>query len=364
MLDEEWLLNELVKAYYLARRAKRATEDEQRFEMALYENLLLLRNDLLERRYKPGRGIAFIVHDPVTREIFAAPFRDRVIHHFLFNMSAHWWDERLDYDTYSCRVGKGTLFGIKRLAHHVRSVTNNYTQPAYVIKLDIKGYFMSLPRDGLYQRVLWGLDRQFPDKGAVYSLLTYLWKQVIFDDPTIGVIRRGTGADWAKLPNDKSLFCQAPGVGIVIGNLSSQLLSNIYLDQLDKFVKNTLGYKHYGRYVDDFFMIVSEQDYGRAKADVRVIEQYLTTLGLTLHPKKRYMQNVRKGIPFLGTVVYPGWITPGRRSVRNYQRALFEVEAGERDLDSIISYMGLLKHINSGKIQQKIFDNAGLEYKF
>ena len=360
---QSWLLAELTNAFYLARKAKRGTNDEQRFEMRLGENLLELRDDILSGTYEPGNGIAFIVHEPVMREIFAAPFRDRVVHHFLYNGVADWWDRRLIYDCYSCRVGKGTLFGIKRLARHIQTVTDGYRCPAYSIKLDIQGYFMSLPREGLFQRVVWGLDQQFPEKGPRYEIYRRVWEKVIFDDPTVGVNRRGDLNEWTKLPPSKSLFSQPPGKGIVIGNLSSQLLSHIYLDMLDRFVKFDLCYKHYGRYVDDFFLIVTEREFPQAKKDVKVISDFLTSIGLKLHPKKIHIQEVSRGTEFLGMVVYPGRIVPGRRIMRNYQTALFEVEMGIKAEDSILSYMGLLKHVDGVRSQEKIFRRAGIDYK-
>jgi len=360
---ESWLLAELARAFFLARKAKRSTKDEQLFEVRLFENLLQLRDDILNRTYRPSRGIAFIVHEPVVREIFAAPFRDRVIHHFLFNGVADWWDRRLIHDCYSCRVGKGTLFGVKRLAHHIQSATDGYREEAYSIKMDVQGYFMSLPREGLFERVVWGLDRQFPNKGARYEIYKELWAEVIFDDPTAGVKLRGLEKEWKKLPKSKSLFSQPEGKGIVIGNLSSQLLSNIYLDLLDRFIKFDLGYKHYGRYVDDFYLIVKESEFERAKKDIRLIDQFLADLGLTLHPRKTRIQNVKKGTEFLGTVVYPGRIVPGKRVQSKYYKALKDVEAGLKDIETVTSYMGILKHINSAKTQSKIFERAGLEFR-
>ena len=359
---KSWLMAELVQAFYAARKAKRGTNDEQKFEMRLMENLLQLRDDILQGSYHPGSGIAFIVHDPVMREIFAAPFRDRVVHHFLYNGVAEWWERRLIDDCYSCRVGKGTLYGIKRLARHMQAASDNYTRETYVIKMDAQGYFMSLPRAGLYERVCWGLDRQFPNEGPKYKIYKYLWREVIFDDPVTKVERRGNLREWDILPKSKSLFSQPPGKGIVIGNLSSQLLSNIYLDALDRFVKYELKYKHYGRYVDDFFIVVKKKELAQAKRDMKLIAMFLTKLGLTLHPKKTHVQEIHHGVPFLGAVVYPGRVVPGKRTMRNYQRAILAVEAGAKELDTVVSYMGLLKHLDAQKTQAKIFAKAGLEF--
>lgn len=360
---ESWLMAELVKAFYLARKAKRGTNDERRFENRLVENLLELRDDILDGTYRPGSGIAFIVHEPVIREIFAAPFRDRVVHHFLFNGVAEWWDRRLIYDCYSCRVGKGTLFGIKRLEHHIMSVSKNGQRKAYSFKLDVQGYFMSLPRKELFSRIVWGLERQFPRKGPRFEIYKRVWREVIFDDPTRIVERRGALKDWDKLPKSKSLFCQPEGKGIVIGNLSSQLLSNIYLDLLDRFVMFDLGYRHYGRYVDDFFVIVNEEEFPRMRADLKLVSQFLTDLGLKLHPRKIHIQEVKKGTEFLGAVVYPGRVVTGKRIEHNYRRALREVQEGRRELDTIVSYMGILKNWNGTRVQERIFEELGMEFK-
>ncbi len=359
---EEWLLHQLVKAFYEARKGKRRTKDEYNFEAYWLENLSLLEKDIYNRRYKPSRGIAFITRRPVIREIFAAPFRDRIVHHFLYNQCADWWDKRFIYDAYSCRKDKGTLMGIKRLEHHICAVSHNYSRPAYVIKLDIQGYFMSLSRKALFEKIKWGLERQFADDKARRDLLMYLWREVIFDDPIRGVKRRGSLRDWDDLPRNKSLFGQPPGQGIVIGNLSSQLLSNIYLDQLDRFMTYDLGYKHYGRYVDDFYYVVTEDEFKQAKQDIKKIREFLEGLGLTLHPKKIYIQEVKKGVEFLGTVVYPYRTVMGRRFKKHFYEAAMEFCEGRRDLDSLISYLGYTKHFNAKKLTERVFDRMGWRY--
>ena len=365
MDDQRWLRNEIIKAYYDARKGgKRKTLDEQKFETEKYQEFRLLAEELENRTYKPRSGIAFIVNDPVQREIFAAPFRDRVVHHFLFNQSAEWWDRRLIFDSYSCRKGKGTLFAIQRMQKHMLSASLNGTRKAYVLKFDLKGYFMSLPQEGLYKDIVWGLDRQFtkPYEEWKKRLLKFGWRQVIFDKPTEHVKIRGRKRDWIGLPPNKSLFNQPDGVGIVIGNLTSQELSNIYLDKFDRYVKYELGFKHYGRYVDDFFIIVSEDDFERAKAAVPRMELFLNEMGLSLHEKKRYIQEVNHGCSFVGAVVYPRNIIMNKRTRKNYQRTMFEVVAGKKDITSAVSYMGTVSHFKHTEMERKIWNKAGLDY--
>ena len=374
-----FLLDELWVAYNNARKGKRHTIDEHRFELNAIENLIDLRDSIIRRYYKPDRGVAFIIQDPVIREIVAAPFRDRVVHHFLYNVCYEWWDKRFSADSYSCRKNKGTLYGQKRLLHHIRQVTNNYQTPAFIAKLDIQGYFMSLNHQKLYNRIMWGLNQQFyhsrladhdndircqlKDRNRLYATLQYLWHEIIFDKPMENIAIRGKRSDWRKLPHNKSLFHQPDGQGIVIGNLTSQLLSNIFLDQLDRFVTFDLGYKHYGRYVDDFFIVVPMSQRAQLLRDVEVIRKYLYyDLGLTLHPKKHHYQPVDKGTPFIGAVIYPGFIIPGKRARRNFYSAAYRfATTGTGDIDGLVSRIGCMKHINSRHFLKQLFDTFGWE---
>ena len=370
--DREWLRRQenqlyllLYYSYLEARKGgKRKTHDEHLFEINAHKNLVNLQKDIIQKTYTPSRSAAHIIKNPVIREIFAAPFRDRIVHHLIFNAVYEWWDNHFIYDSYSCRLEKGVLFGIKRLGHHIRSVSNQYGHPAYVLKLDIQGYFMSLPRQKLYGRAIWGLKQQYKGNtnSTEYKLIKFLWHKVIFDDPVKGAIKKGQLTDWDLLPHTKSLFFQPRGHGIVIGNLTSQLLSNIYLDQLDRFVTQTLGYKHYGRYVDDFYIVVDESKLPQLKRDVRAIENYLKSIGLTLHPKKRLLRRADQGIPFLGAIINVHHTIPGYRLTNNMERAFREVTNGNRDITTVPSYLGHAMHINSYNAVRKAFENVGWDY--
>lgn len=182
------------------------------------------------------------------------------------------------------------------------------------------------------------------------------------DDPAKGAKKVGDLKAWKRIPACKSLFCQKPGIGIVIGNLTSQLLSNIYLDLLDRFVKFKLGYEHYGRYVDDFFIVVTEEQLPQLKKDVLAIEKYLKTMGLTLHPKKRFLQESSKGVPFLGAIVYHNHILPGERVFKNAKQAFREVEMGQRDLNTVVSYMGHVRYMQNVEFLRMCFETVGWEY--
>lgn len=363
---EEFLLQELFEAYHKARiGGKRKTTDEHSFEVNDIDNIVNLKNTILARRYKPSRGVAFIIHDPVTREVFAAPFIDRVVHHFLFKFTNTWWEPRLWRGSYSCRLGKGTLYGIQDLQRNMRRATENGTKNAYVLKRDLRGYFMSLERTRLFERVLWGLDRQFIKPSQLSRTIKYLWKEVIFDDPCQGVTIRGRRSDWDGLPPEKSLFNQPKGRGIVIGNLTSQLLSNIYLDQLDRFVVYNLGLKNYGRYVDDFYVVIRAEELKGALSKMDEARQFLNKLGLSMHPKKQYNLRASDGVDFLGAKVYWDHILPGERISENFARSLYELETtGKGKTASVTSYDGHLAHYNSHKLIKKVFDGLGWDYNY
>lgn len=362
----DYLYQELFEAYHKARvGGKRKTNDEHRFEINDIENLLNLRDTILARKYHPSRGVAFIIHDPVIREVFAAPFVDRIVHHFLFKYANSWWEPRFVNSSYSCRKTKGTLYGIKDLQRKIRRVSKNGARPTIVIKRDLKGYFMSLNHHKLYERICWGLNRQFPNGGELYRTLKYLWHEIIFDSPTENVRIRGKKSDWDELPTDKSLFYQPKERGIVIGNLTSQLLSNIFLDQLDRYITITLGYKNYGRYVDDFFIVIPTSELDKLHQDLISVEQFTAKLGLTIHPKKKLEIPAKNGVDFLGAKVYWDHIVPGERIARNFASTAYKLATtGSGKLESLSSYDGHLAHMNSHKLNQKIYNSLGWDYQY
>ncbi|MCD8184875.1 MAG: RNA-directed DNA polymerase [Bacteroides sp.] len=207
----------------------------------------------------------------------------------------------------------GTLYGVQRFEHHLRACSDNWKRTCYVLKLDIRGYFMHIVRQKLYDLVMDTLQRyarRKDDSGRYwedvldYDLLEYLMREIIFNDPTFNCEVRGSTKDWEGLPYDKSLFHVPEGRGLPIGNLTSQLFSNVYLNVLDQFVKRTLGEKYYGRYVDDFFII------GKNRKHLSLLIPQLRSfleeeLGLTLHPNKVFLQQMHKGSAFLGVFVKP-----------------------------------------------------------
>lgn len=150
---ENKLLEDLFKAYFDARRNKRNTINALAFERDFEENLFEVFDDIIAGTFEPKPSICFIVSKPVKREIFAADFRDRIVHHLIYNYIAPIFEKSFINDSYSCRKGKGTHYGIKRVDHFIRSCSLNYTRDCYILKLDIKGYFMSINRTKLFDKI-------------------------------------------------------------------------------------------------------------------------------------------------------------------------------------------------------------------
>ncbi|MDR0980108.1 MAG: RNA-directed DNA polymerase [Candidatus Nomurabacteria bacterium] len=353
-----WLANQLYTAFMEARKNKRNTQNEQAFETHRDRNIALLVSQIINRTYKPSRGVAFIIKIPVIREIFAATFRDRVIHHLLIQICGDFWEKRLSSRSFSCREGKGTLAAIKQSQRDLSSVTLDNKQKAWIMKTDFQGYFMSLPRKYLYWCVEQGLRKQFPNGGVIFDLCLYLWHEVIFDDPTKNVRTRGKRSDWDRLPKSKSLFHAKKGCGIVIGNLTSQWLSNIALDFFDRFIQRELGCKYYGRYVDDAYYMA------RSKTELlhirKVVIARAKEIGLTIHPKKLYLQPASQGLPLLGVVIRPNRTVIGKRWRYNLYHIQHEIKLYGIDANIIVrlrSYQGLAKHYNYKKTFTKIFGN-------
>lgn len=353
---ENQLFLELYIACQEAKLGKGGTEDVNKFVVNEAENLMALTDELLNKTYEPSPGIAHIIHNPVMREILAAPFRDRVVHHWIYDKIYDFFDAHFIYDSYSCRVDKGTIFGTKRMFRHIAKVSQNYTIPVRIVKMDISGYFMSIPRRELLEETMRGVDIMYADKldSKEYEILKFALAQVVLDDPTEGVTRIGWPDAWQGLPSNKSLFNQKKGRGLPIGNLTSQLLSNVYLDQLDRFVQFELGYKHYGRYVDDFYIVVTEEQYPQLLKDIRAIRSFLERLELELHPGKTKIYYPEQGVDFLGAVLYPGAIVPGKRVTHNFYETYNEYKMGKKDLKSLVSYKGLFTHYRNEQILQKI----------
>ncbi len=363
--NNEQLLTDLFQAYYKARKNKRNTISQLKFEINYEHNIFELYNEIIENRYKPKQSICFIVNKPVQREVFAANFRDRVVHHLIFNYISPIFEKIFINDSYSCRKKKGTHYGIKRINKFISSCSQNYTEDCYILKLDIKGYFMAMDKNILYQKVKTEIAKRKDKIDFNFDIVLSLIEKTIFNDPTKNCIIKGKKLDWKGLPKTKSLFYANENYGLPIGNLTSQLFGNVYMNDFDHFVKKSCGIKYYGRYVDDFVLIHPDKEY--LKKIIPVISDFLQTeLKLTLHPKKIYLQHFTKGIKYLGAVIKPYRIYTASRTKGNFYKTMQkwnkyienkpnkELSKPELKLfiSSINSYLGISRQFSTYKMRK------------
>ena len=375
-ISREQLLLDLYKAFKDARRHKRKKPYVLQFSENLEENLIDLRDEIIEGRYTPRPSTCFIITDPKVREVFAADFRDRIVHHLYYNYTHVLFERTFITDSYSCIKNRGTHWGIDRLEHHIRSVSRNYTRPCYVMKLDIRGYFMHIRRERLLQlcrdTLLKMRTHRSDEKGKTwsekldYGLVLYLTEVIIMNNPLIDCHRRGAASDWDDLPPSKSLFYSPQGCGLPIGNLTSQLFSNVYLNHYDQFMKRVLRCKAYGRYVDDSYVVSNHKSALREL--IPRVEAFLEEeLGLTLHPYKLVICDVKHGVGFLGA-----YLKPYRRYIHNESlrrvkegvAALRQVHDAEALRASIDSYLGVMSHYASYNLRRKVFCTQSFLFRY
>jgi RNA-directed DNA polymerase len=359
------LLLKLFQAYFQARKNKRNTLSQLSFELNFEENISQLYQLILNRNYQISPSSAFIVNQPVKREIFAANFKDRVVHHYLYAYLYPIIDKKLIYDCYSCRKNKGALLAIIRQTTFLKKLSHNYQKPLYVLKLDISGYFMNINKSILYKNlkkiIKTKLDK-YPKETK--DILNYLVYQNIFHDPSKTCIINGQSSNWNSLPKNKSLFHSPPNCGLPIGNLTSQLYGNVYLNSLDHYIKRDLKIKGYGRYVDDLVLMHEDKNY--LKYCLEIIKNKLEKdFKLNLHPNKIQLTNSNQGFPFLGQYIKPRRNYVAKRPKNNAYQAIKAINQADnskrelisKSLSTVNSYLGLFKHAQSFSLRKKLINN-------
>lgn len=355
-------------AYLKAREKERATDSQVEFEVDLEKNISDLARELYRREWFPQPLDWFVNLEPTVREVFAPKFRDRVVSHVLFMMISPIFERYFVYDSFSCRVGKGTLVGIERLEHHIRSVTDNYRREAFILNYDIKAYFMSIVRSRLYDIIRATLakhQRRFPD-AIDYDFADWLIRTVIvLKDPLEGCVYHGDPALIKLIQPGKSLRDQPPGVGIPIGDVQNQLCSNIYLNVFDWFILLALKVRHAVRYVDDGKMLhrsyaYLEDCWGRS-------EEFLKNeLELTLHPLKTQITSTNETTFFLGAAIKPYRRYATNEAVTRMKQRFIEIDGlladGTGDTEQLMarinSHLGYMSHFDEKKMIAKALANA------
>lgn len=317
-------------AYYDCRRHKRNTASARRFEQDMETNLLDLFEELQAGTYQPGRSICFVVTRPKAREVWAAEFRDRIVHHLLYNRIGSAIERSFIADSCACIPGRGTLYAGKRMEAKVRSQTQNWSRPGFYLKCDLANFFVSIDKRVLAAQ----LERRISDPWWRALALQVLWH-----DPRDDHEIRSPRHLFNRVPQHKRLTTQPAHLGLPIGNLSSQFFANIYLDALDQFCKHELKVWHYIRYVDDFVLLHESPQ--QLNEWLFRIEQFLPGLGAKLNPAKTILQPIERGIDFVGHVIKPWRRTTRKKSVAQALKRTAAIPA-ENLRETANSYFGLL----------------------
>ena len=313
-------LENLLEAWQEFAKGKRGRKDVQEFERNLMRNIISLHEDLLVKAYKHSAYEAFNISDPKPRNIHKASVRDRLLHHAIYRLLYPFFDQTFISDSYSCRLNKGTHKAINRFRTFSNKVSLNNTRTAWVLKCDIRKFFASI--DQLI--LLHILDSYIPDKDIIWLI-----SQIV-----------------------NSFHSTKIGVGLPLGNLTSQLLVNIYMNKFDQFVKHKIKARYYIRYADDFVFLSPGKDW--LESILPKIEDFLWTgLHLKLHPDKVSIKTVASGIDFLGWVNFPD-----HRVLRTITKRKMFARIKEKDGNNstVKSYLGLLDHGNALKLKNTIKD--------
>ena len=355
-------LDEVFDAYLDCRKQKRRSLSSLRFERQYERRLMQLHKEITRRKYRTNPSKAFIVRHPVQREVFAADFRDRIVHHLIMGRLMPIFEKVFSDASYSCRAGKGTLYGILDCAEMMKRCSNAYTSDCYVLRLDIHGFFFHIDKDILYQKIKNLVDKEFFNTAK--SSILYMIEEVLRDNPTHNCKIRGSRDDWTGLPKTKSLFYSGSHKGLPIGNLTSQIFANFYLNDFDHYVVGLDKDIFYGRYVDDIVIMHPSRDY-LLEVKQKVATYLADELGLELHPKKVSLQHFAKGFAFIGAYIKPGRIYPGKRLRASFYRRVYALNAEwerakkvdrfliEKTVSSLNSYFGLLKHFDAWRVKLK-----------
>lgn len=321
-------IENLFQAWEEFKKGKRNKRDVQILERHLENNIFDLHSRLENKTYKHGTYEDFYVNDPKRRHIHKSNATDRVLHHLLYKQLYQVFDKTFIFDSYSCRKGKGTHKAVKRLEKLAGIVSRNYKRECWALKCDVKKFF-----DSIDHNVLKGLVRKIVKDQDINRLI----------DEVIDSFHSEAGV----------------GKGIPLGNLTSQIFANIYLNVLDQFIKHTLKVKYYLRYADD--SIILDTDIEKLNSYLVSIRNFLLgNLKLELHPNKIIVRRLKWGVDFCGYIVLPHYILPRTKTKKRILKKIYKEKVTDQ---AIQSYLGYFSHAKSFKLSQEL-KNSFLLTKF
>jgi retron-type reverse transcriptase len=321
MFEDIISVENLLGAWRKFLRGKRHKPDVQEFGLHLMDNIFSLHRGLVNRTYKHGGYQSFNISDPKPRNIHKASVRDRLLHHAVYRVLCPYFDRKFISDSFSCRIEKGTHKALARFRAFAYKVSKNNTKTCWVLKGDIRKFFASVDQD----------------------ILTDIIKIHIQDNSVL----------WFLDAIIRSFHSTQGGKGLPLGNLTSQLLVNVYMNEFDQFVKHELKVKYYLRYADDFVTFSDNKWY--LEGLILQIDMFLRErLGLVLHPQKISIGTLASGVDFLGWVHFPD-----HRVLRTAtERRMIKRMAENQEPGTLVPYLGLLRYGNAEKLKKRVYNFA------
>lgn len=352
-------LNDLIGAYFVARKNKRRSVDSVEYELHCERNLLTLCSEVNDRILSPT-AYAFVTLKPRPREIFACEMGMRVIHHYIDIRMRPLIESRLTDRTYNNRIGYGQDVAINQLITNIYQVSKGFTRDAWIIKMDIKGYFPNANLDVAYKQLSSLILESYDGKDR--DDLLYLLERSVYSYPHLHCYRKSAREKWCYISDDKSKFKQPDGIGGAIGHLLWQNAMNYYLNDFDHYVIDDLRLQ-YVRFVDDMvFVVENKEAFLPMVAKFREILK--TQYHCELHPRKFYCQHWSKGVCFIGTFIKADKLYADRRILRNFKKHIDEFNRCARRnrvesfLASMNSYIGILKNRNGRAVVERMLKDV------
>lgn len=381
-------IEKLYAAYIKSIKRKNNQLSAVAFSYTLESNLFELLYALQNRTYEVSAFKCFVVSDPVIREVFCSQFKDRIVQHLLLTEIEPLFESTFIYNSFACRKNKGTHLAVKRLQKGIQSIEDSprwinaqsfasarckafaggkYHKTAHYLQMDISGFFMSIDKTLLFDIIKKRLNKAYTKYGHNEQWLSevlWLCEKIISADPVKNHIKTGDTSLFGKVPPRKSLFANnREGKGLPIGNLSSQFFANVYLNELDQYVKRKLKCAYYFRYVDDIIVLHYDTTYLR-KTKEEINNELQTVLMLQLNTAKTHIQCCEKGIDFLGYIIRKKYLLVRKRVVNNLKQKFWLFENCQSKNLNVLqkinpatrSYFGHFSHANAYKLKQKMIN--------
>lgn len=347
-------MENLIDAYYATRQNKRRSADSVQFELHWQRNLVDLLEAINTRTLQPT-AYTFITRKPKPREVFACDMATRIVHHYIDLRLRPIIEEELTVRTFNNRIGYGQVVAVNTLISDIYDVSKGFTKDAWIIKLDLAGYFPSADQEIVYQQLVNLALSKY--SGEDKDDLCFMIQRAVFSYPQLHCYRKSPKWKWSLIPKEKSLFFNPLGIGGAIGHLIWQNAMNYYLNDIDHWLLDTCGL-HYLRFVDDMVITTDNKEACLAFV-IPEIRRRLRALHCTLHPKKFYCQHYTKGVNFIGSQVKRDRVYVSKRIIRNSMRSVERLSRKasltklHTFLQSANSYLGIFKTRNAFRFVQK-----------